>query len=78
MEQTLHGILNGRSGEQEPIPTLESKESLPPSTGRVLDVLSLVEDHILPLDSLEVLLILSHLRRERTSVSDSSKENNTR
>ena len=37
---------------------MESKQRLPTDTGRVLNVLSLVENHILPLDTLEVLLIL--------------------
>ena len=37
---------------------MEPKQRLPTHTGRVLDILSLVENHILPLDTLEVLLIL--------------------
>ena len=37
---------------------MESKQCLPAHARRVLNILSLVEDHILPLDTLEVLLIL--------------------
>jgi len=37
---------------------MESKQRLPTDTGRVLNVLGLIENHILPLDTLEVLLIL--------------------
>ena len=37
---------------------MEPEQRLPTDTGRVLDILSLIEDHVLPLDTLEVLLIL--------------------
>ena len=37
---------------------MESKQCLPAHARRVLNILSLVENHILPLDTLEVLLIL--------------------
>jgi len=57
-QHTLHVVLNWGSGQQQPVPAMESKQRLPTDTGRVLNVLSLVENHILPLDTLEVLLIL--------------------
>jgi hypothetical protein len=37
---------------------MESEQRLPTDTGSVLNVLSFIENHILPLDTLEVLLIL--------------------
>ena len=37
---------------------MEPKQRLPTHTGSVLDILSLIKDHILPLNALEVLLIL--------------------
>ena len=55
---TLHVVLNWSSSQQQPIPAMEPKQRLPPHTGRVLDILCLIENHILPLDALEVLLIL--------------------
>lgn len=38
---------------------MKPKQRLPTHTGGILDVLSLIENHILPLNTLEVLLILS-------------------
>ena len=43
---------------------MEAEQSLPAGTGGVLDVLRLIENHVLPLHSLEVLLILSDLWTE--------------
>lgn len=60
---TLHIVLNGCSCQQQPVAALETKKSLPSSTGGILDILGLVENHILPLYALEVLLILRDLRR---------------
>lgn len=59
--RTLHVILNGCTGQQKSIPAVEAEKCFPAVTGRVLDVLSFVKDHILPFDSLKVLLILSYL-----------------
>lgn len=59
--RTLHGVLDRRSSQKQAITALESQEGFPTHTGRILDVLSFVKNHILPLDALEVLLILSHL-----------------
>ena len=58
IQHTLHVVLNWSSGQQKPIPAMEPKQRLPAHTGRVLDILSLIKNHILPLDTLEVLLIL--------------------
>ena len=58
---TLHGVLDGCSSQKQAITALEAEQCLPPGTGRVFDILRLVEDHILPLDALEVLLVLSDL-----------------
>jgi hypothetical protein len=62
--QTLHVVLNRGTSQQKAISTLESEEGLPSNTGRVLDVLCFVENHILPLHPLEVLLILGDLVKE--------------
>ena len=43
---------------------MESKKRFPADTGRVLDVLGLIKDHVLPPDSLEVLLILGDLDKK--------------
>jgi len=40
---------------------MESEECFPPDTGRVLDVLSFIKDHVLPFDALKILLILGDL-----------------
>ena len=64
VRRTLHGVLNRSTGQKEPVATMEPKECLPTCTGRVLDVLSLIENHVLPLHTLEVLLILSDLWTE--------------
>ena len=60
VRRTLHGVLNRGTSQEQPITTLEAQQSLPPSTRRVLDILRLIQNHILPFDPLEVLLILSH------------------
>jgi len=57
-QHTLHVVLNWSSGQQKPIPAMEPEQCLPAHAGRVLDILSLVENHILPFDALEVLLVL--------------------
>ena len=40
---------------------MEAEQSLPASTGGVLDVLRLIKNHVLPLHALEVLLVLENL-----------------
>ncbi len=59
--RTLHRVLNRGTGEQQAVTALEAKERLPTCTRRVLNVLCLVKNHILPLDALEVLLVLDDL-----------------
>lgn len=54
----MHRVLNRRARQQEPVPAVETQRRLPPSTLRVLDRLSLIEHHVLPLDALEVLCVL--------------------
>ena len=58
-QRTLHVVLNRGSSQQQPITAVKPKQRLPTHAGGILDVLSLIENHILPLDTLEVLLILS-------------------
>ncbi len=41
---------------------MEPKQGFPTDTGRVLDVLSFIEYHVLPFDALEILLVLRHLK----------------
>lgn len=61
MGVTLHGVLDGRSSQEQSIAAIESQECFPPYAGRVLDVLRFIKDHILPFYALEVLLILGNL-----------------
>ena len=58
----LHGVLDGCASEQEAVTTAEREQDLPAQTGATLDGLRLVEDHILPLDPVEILDILHHLQ----------------
>lgn len=58
--ELCHGVLNGGPSKQKPIPTLELQEYLPTNAGTTLERLSLVQYHVLPLDSLEILYILHH------------------
>lgn len=58
---TLHRVLDWRTRQEKTIAALEIKQRLPPHTARVLDVLSFIEDHILPSNLLKVLLILYDL-----------------
>lgn len=59
--RTLHGVLYRGPREQQSVAALEAQKCFPPYTRRVLDVLSLVENHVLPLDTLKVLLVLRDL-----------------
>jgi len=52
--------LNWCTSEQKPIATLKPEESFPSNARRILDVLRFIQDHVLPLDALEVLLVLSY------------------
>ena len=51
----------GSASEQETVATAEGEEHLPPNAGATLDGLSLIQDHVLPLDTVEVLYVLHHL-----------------
>lgn len=51
---TLHRILNRRAGQQKAVTTLKIEQDIPPCTCRTLDGLSFIQDHVLPLDALEV------------------------
>ena len=57
----LHGVLYGSASEQETVATAEGEEHLPPNAGATLDGLSLIQDHVLPLDTVEILYVLHHL-----------------
>lgn len=61
---TLHGVLDWGTRQQQAVAAVEAKKCLPPDTGRVLDVLCFVQDHVLPLDPLEVLLVLRYLLKK--------------
>ena len=63
----MHVVLDRGTSQEEPVPALETKQCLPPSTGRVLDVLRLVQNHVLPLHTLEVLLVLGNLEGRKSS-----------
>jgi len=53
----VHRILNRSTGEKESISTTETEESLPSSRTGTLDRLRFVENHVLPLDLVEVFLV---------------------
>jgi hypothetical protein len=55
-----HVILQGRPSEEQPPLSVKAKESLPPLTLEVLDVLGLIKDHIIPLLTSEGEVILNH------------------
>jgi hypothetical protein len=61
--RTLHRVLDWRPREKKSIPAMETEERLPSDTRRVLDILCFVKNHILPFDTLEILLILDDLGR---------------
>ena len=68
----LHGVLNGGPCEEETIAAAEGEQDLPSHAGAALDGLGLVQDHVLPLDPVEILDILHHLNmgRERVCVRE--------
>jgi len=51
---TLHRILNRRAGQQKAVTTLELEQDIPSRACRAFDSLSFIQDHVLPLDALEV------------------------
>ena len=57
--QLSHRILDWCTREKEPVPSVKVKERLPSPTSVVLDRLGFVEDHVVPLDSLESHLIFA-------------------
>ena len=61
LSDLLHGVLYRRAGEQEAVAAAEGEKNFPAHAGAALDGLSLVQNHILPLDPVEVLHILHHL-----------------
>ena len=54
--QLVHRVLDRRAREQKAVPAAEAEERLPARARRAFDRLRFVEDHVLPLDALEVLL----------------------
>eukprot|EP00958_Prasinococcus_capsulatus_P003142 scaffold279_cov369-Prasinococcus_capsulatus_cf.AAC.7 len=55
--QLGHRILDGRARQQKPVAALEAEQCFPPQRGGALNRLRLIEDHVLPLDALEHLLV---------------------
>jgi len=70
----VHRVLNGSSREEKSVSAVESKERLPSRRRRALDSLSLVQDHVLPLHSLEVLLVRHDLQNPRSKKAHRSVE----
>ena len=68
----MHRVLYGRPGQEQPVPAVEAKEGLPSCARRALDRLGLVEDHVLPLDTLEVLLVRHDLYTHRSAPASAS------
>jgi hypothetical protein len=58
----LHGILDRRACQEQAIPTVKAEQGLPADAGGILDILSFIEYHVLPLDPLKVLLVLGDLQ----------------
>lgn len=52
--RTLHRILDRRPGQQKAVTTLEVEQDIPSCACRTFDSLSLIQDHVLPLDALEI------------------------
>lgn len=61
MVHTLHRVLNGSSGQKQPVSALQAKQRLPSRTVRILDVLCFVKNHVLPLHATEMGHILRDL-----------------
>ena len=61
MAHLLHGVLYGGACEEEPVAAGEAEEGAPADAAAAFDGLRLVQDHVLPLDTLEVLDVLDHL-----------------
>jgi hypothetical protein len=58
---TLHRVLNWGSCEEKTVSTMKTEEGLPPDTGRIFDILSFIEYHVLPFNTLKILLVLNNL-----------------
>lgn len=54
VSRTLHRILNGGTGKEKTIPTVELEEDVPSSTATTLDSLCLIKDHVLPFETLQI------------------------
>jgi len=63
----LHIVLDGRASKEKTVATMKSKKRFPPDAGRILDILSFIENHVLPFDSGEILLILGNLKLNELS-----------
>ena len=51
-------ILNRCTRQQQTVSALETKKLVPSLTRRIFDSLSFIKDHVLPLETLEMLLII--------------------
>lgn len=58
--QLHHVILQGCSRQEQPPPRVESEEGLPALTLEILDVLGLVQNHVIPLFASEDKVVLNH------------------
>ena len=50
----MHRILNRRASQQKAVTALEIEQDVPPCACRTLDGLGFIQDHVLPLHTLEV------------------------
>ena len=58
--KVLELVLDGSSCQQKPISAVERQESFPTEGIRILDCLGFVQNHVLPLDTFQLHLILQN------------------
>jgi hypothetical protein len=66
---TLHRVLNGCTGQKQPVSAWQTQKGLPSSGGRRFDSLRFVQDHVLPFDAREVFLVHNSLKSQRGTQS---------
>lgn len=72
--ELVHRVLDRRAGEEQSVAAAEAEERLPPRRAGRLDRLRLVEDHVLPLDLVEVLFVGDSLYAKGTLNQPSALE----
>lgn len=55
--ELCHGVLNRGTCEQQAVARVELEEDFPSATQVILDRLSFIQDHVMPFDPEELLLV---------------------